>query len=265
MNRTLIVDDSPTMRRMVMVSLRDVCSGGFAEAASGLEAIEQLALGPDRADGPRSEHAGHARPGSAQVRARASGVPQVPVIVLTTRGDEPSRAAALAAGASLYLTKPFAPQALAATRASCSASAAWSPRSTTKAPAMANDPDFLAGFMDDYFVECEEHLTAIRGHLLELERGVGAAAVRPALLEELFRSFHSIKGISGMVELREAEMLAHQMESYLRALRQKDVVLSQRGVDALIAGVQALETTIAARRDDRRARRSSRRCRNWPR
>jgi len=117
---------------------------------------------------------------------------------------------------------------------------------------MANDPDFLAGFMDDYFVECEEHLTAIRGQLLELERGVGAAAVRPALLEELFRSFHSIKGISGMVELREAEMLAHQMESYLRALRQKDVVLSQRGVDALIAGVQALETTIAARRDNRK-------------
>src|SRR4029077_12315352 len=46
MNRTLVVDDSPTMRRMVMASLRDVCAGGFAEAGSGLEAIEQLALGP---------------------------------------------------------------------------------------------------------------------------------------------------------------------------------------------------------------------------
>jgi len=118
---------------------------------------------------------------------------------------------------------------------------------------MASDADFLAGFMDDYFVECEEHLAAIRAQLLELERSVGAAAVRPAVLEELFRSFHSIKGISGMVELREAEMLAHQMESYLRALRQRDVVLSQRGVDALIAGVQALEVTIAARRDGRPA------------
>jgi two-component system chemotaxis response regulator CheY len=38
----------------------------------------------------------------------------VRVIVLTTRGDEASRADALAAGASLYLTKPFAPQSLAA-------------------------------------------------------------------------------------------------------------------------------------------------------
>ena len=36
----------------------------------------------------------------------------VPIIVLTTRGDEVSRAAALQAGASLYLTKPFMPDVL---------------------------------------------------------------------------------------------------------------------------------------------------------
>ena len=38
----------------------------------------------------------------------------VPVIVLTTRGDEASRQAALQGGASAYLTKPFVPGALAA-------------------------------------------------------------------------------------------------------------------------------------------------------
>jgi two-component system chemotaxis sensor kinase CheA len=80
------------------------------------------------------------------------------------------------------------------------------------------------------------------------------------VLEELFRSFHSIKGISGMVELREAEMLAHQMESYLRALRQRDVVLSQRGVDALIAGVQALERRSPRGATAGRRRRLTARC-----
>ncbi|HWT44440.1 MAG TPA: response regulator, partial [Vicinamibacterales bacterium] len=46
MERTLVVDDSPTIRRMVIASLRDTCAGGFSEAGSGLEAIEQLAVGP---------------------------------------------------------------------------------------------------------------------------------------------------------------------------------------------------------------------------
>jgi two-component system chemotaxis sensor kinase CheA len=115
------------------------------------------------------------------------------------------------------------------------------------------DEQFIAGFMADYFAECEEHLAAIRGLLLSLEAGVGETSIDPAVLEELFRSFHSIKGISGMVELREAEMLAHEMESYLRALRQRDALVSQGGVDALIAGVGALEDVLTARRDNRSA------------
>ena len=114
MERTLVVDDSPTMRRMVMASLREVCAGGFAEAASGLEAIEQLALGPVALmvlDLNMPDM--HGLEVLKFVRAHQA-FRQVPVIVLTTRGDEPSRESALAAGASLNLTKPFAPQALAA-------------------------------------------------------------------------------------------------------------------------------------------------------
>ena len=38
----------------------------------------------------------------------------LPVIVLTTRGDERSRESALRAGATLFRTKPFTPESLAA-------------------------------------------------------------------------------------------------------------------------------------------------------
>jgi two-component system chemotaxis sensor kinase CheA len=108
----------------------------------------------------------------------------------------------------------------------------------------------FAGFMDEYFAECDEHLATIRRLLLEIEPVAAAgAAAPPDTIEELFRSFHSIKGISGMVELREAETLAHHLESYLRVLRDRESRLTPAGLDALVAGVDALERTIAARRD----------------
>ena len=46
MSNILVVDDSPTMRRMVIASLRDLNGVVFDEASSGLEAIEHLALSP---------------------------------------------------------------------------------------------------------------------------------------------------------------------------------------------------------------------------
>ena len=85
--------------------------------------------------------------------------------------------------------------------------------------------DFLEGFLDDYFAECDEHLTTIRRGLLALEGSVGRQRPDPVVTEELFRAFHSIKGIAGMVEHRESEQLSHEMESYLRAIREGDARL----------------------------------------
>jgi two-component system chemotaxis sensor kinase CheA len=105
----------------------------------------------------------------------------------------------------------------------------------------------LDGFLDDYFAECDEHLADARRHLLALEAAVGAPGAERQPTDDLFRVFHSIKGISGMVELREAEQLAHEMESYLRALRQRETLLTTDGVDALIDGTQRLEQVVRAR------------------
>ena len=110
----LVVDDSPTMRRMVKASIGDLPGVTFIEAGSGLEAIEQLALGPvgiiildlNMPDMHGIEVLRFVR--------KHQLYRTIPVIVLTTRGDEDSRATALEAGATLYLTKPFAPRTLAA-------------------------------------------------------------------------------------------------------------------------------------------------------
>ena len=108
--------------------------------------------------------------------------------------------------------------------------------------------DQLDSFLDDYFAEAEEHLAVIRRALLVLERSIGQPRPDAGNLEELFRSFHSLKGIAGMVDHRETEALAHELESYLRAIREGDAVLTAAGMDALIKGAGALEASIAARR-----------------
>ena len=109
-------------------------------------------------------------------------------------------------------------------------------------------PAFLDTFLDDYFAECEEHLTTVRRTLLALESSIGRSRPDPTVTEELFRAFHSLKGIAGMVEHREIEMLAHEMESYLRSVREGEVRLTTAGVDTLMDAARILEHAIAARR-----------------
>lgn len=113
MKPIVIVDDSPTIRRMVRASLAALPASRFVEAGTGLEAIEQLTLGPvglmvldlNMPDMHGLEVLRFVR--------RHPIYRGLPVIVLTTRGDEESRAAAMHAGATAYLTKPFVPQVLA--------------------------------------------------------------------------------------------------------------------------------------------------------
>ncbi len=107
---------------------------------------------------------------------------------------------------------------------------------------------FFEGFLDDYFAEADDHLTAIRAALLALESGARNTAGERAMLDDLFRRFHSLKGISGMVELREAELLAHHMESHVRAKRQGEAGLSAHALGVLFDATSALEQVVIARR-----------------
>jgi len=112
MHTILVVDDSPTIRRMVRAALGALPDVTFVEAESGLRAIEVLGMQPVQMvvldlNMPDMH-------GLDVIRFLRSHRPyrDLPVMVLTTRGDETSRQAALDAGASAYVTKPFMPSAL---------------------------------------------------------------------------------------------------------------------------------------------------------
>ena len=115
-------------------------------------------------------------------------------------------------------------------------------------PGGGSNDDFVAGFLDDYFAECEEHLATVRRALLALDDSIGDAGDEAALLDELFRSFHSVKGLSAMVDVREAERLAHELEGYLRKLRDAELALTADSLSVLIDSTATLESVIVARR-----------------
>lgn len=114
MIKILVVDDSKVMREMIVACLRGVDGLEFSQAASGLEAIERLSLGsfdlvfldlnmPDIGGFEVVEF----------VRSQDT-LKDLPIIVVTTRGEESTRTRALQLGASRFMTKPFAPEAVVA-------------------------------------------------------------------------------------------------------------------------------------------------------
>jgi two-component system chemotaxis response regulator CheY len=110
----LVVDDSRIIREMIIASLRGRKGLAFVQASSGLEAIEKLSLRPfdlmvldlNMPDISGYEVLEFIR-GQDKLRS-------LPIVVVTTRGDESSRSRALGAGATRYMTKPFTPEALLA-------------------------------------------------------------------------------------------------------------------------------------------------------
>jgi two-component system chemotaxis response regulator CheY len=109
MAEILVVDDSRVMRDMIVACLRADAALEFTQAASGLEAIEQLSLKhfdllvldlnmPDIGGIEVTQF----------VRSQKASK-ELPIVIVTTRGDEASRVRAIEAGASRYMTKPFTP------------------------------------------------------------------------------------------------------------------------------------------------------------
>src|SRR3954464_12493613 len=115
---------------------------------------------------------------------------------------------------------------------------------------MSSDPGkaFFEQFIDDYFAECEEHLTTSRSLMLELEKADPAGKPRGEVLDELLRDFHSIKGLSAMVGMEEVTQLAHHVEDYLRELDQPQAEITTQAISQVLAAIAAIEEVLNARR-----------------
>ncbi len=106
----LIVDDDPFIRKLVSTTLEDVAGFELQEAADGVAAIETAArTGPAIVfldiDMPRMDGIECCR----ALRAAAGPARQATIVMLTAASRGDIEAEARAAGADLFLTKPFSP------------------------------------------------------------------------------------------------------------------------------------------------------------
>src|SRR5271168_5114691 len=76
----------------------------------------------------------------------------------------------------------------------------------------------LAGEVDllvDFTVESREYIANIESSLLILERDPGDMEA----IHSAFRGFHTIKGLAGFLELDRIQLLTHEVETLLDAVR----------------------------------------------
>ena len=98
------------------------------------------------------------------------------------------------------------------------------------------DPELFA----DFIAEAKEHLETIEPNLLELEK----VPDNLALLNDIFRPMHSLKGASGFLGLNRINQLAHKSENILDELRKGTMVVTSEIMDVILASTDALRQMI---------------------
>jgi two-component system, chemotaxis family, chemotaxis protein CheY len=109
--KVLVVDDSPTMRRIVINALQRIGYADTVEAPDGLTALGKLnsAVGLIITDWSMPEMSGPDF--TRAVRAHPNGR-SVPILMVTTRGARDEIISAVDAGVTSYIHKPFTPPVL---------------------------------------------------------------------------------------------------------------------------------------------------------
>ncbi len=92
----------------------------------------------------------------------------------------------------------------------------------------------------DFITEANEHIEGAESAMLELEN-------RPQdgeLVNKIFRSFHTIKGMAGFLNLSDIQSLAHSAEGVLDRARKGQLVLSGGNSDVVFESIDALKKML---------------------
>ena len=115
-----------------------------------------------------------------------------------------------------------------------------------KAEATGRPQEVIADFeqdMDlcnDFITEALEHLQTIELQIINLEQSPGDKEC----INSIFRPFHTIKGVSGFLNLKEINHFSHAMESLLDEARTGRLQVHQEIIDFILEAVDVLKSMI---------------------
>ncbi|HBR16010.1 MAG: hypothetical protein A3G39_09625 [Deltaproteobacteria bacterium RIFCSPLOWO2_12_FULL_43_16] len=98
-----------------------------------------------------------------------------------------------------------------------------------------------------FLQETEEHLQGISTELLHLEQKPDDTAI----VDNLFRHFHSIKGMAASMGYENLASFSHKLEDVLDAVRKKRIALSQQIIDMFINGSDTLRVFVKMIEEDK--------------
>lgn len=101
---------------------------------------------------------------------------------------------------------------------------------------IAQDPELLS----DFVLESREHLANIEAQILTLERDPCHAEA----LHSVFRSFHTVKGLAGFLELWEIQKVAHEVETILDKARNAQLTITPAAIDVVLESADYLRRWV---------------------
>lgn len=110
------------------------------------------------------------------------------------------------------------------------------PAAGTPLPDFLQDKELLGGFIDEAF----EHLESIEVNVLELEQSPDDQDI----INNIFRPFHTIKGVSGFLNLKVINKLAHTTENLLDDVRNGKRPMDSDVIDIVLSVGDALKAMV---------------------
>lgn len=95
-------------------------------------------------------------------------------------------------------------------------------------------------YLEMFIDESKEHLQACSEHLLELEKNPQDLAI----VGEIFRSAHTLKGMSATMGFEDLADLTHKMENVLDAIRNEKIKVTPEILDIVFESVDHLEEMV---------------------